>query len=60
MNKKALSSEFIFSCFRWLLQSYSSMRCPSQLSAQCIRALEEAILINENPAYVPERNLFVS
>ena len=61
MNKKALSSEFIFQLFSLVIAVllvhavYVTVVQPNASEA----LVEEAILINENPAYVPERNLFV-
>ena len=61
MNKKALSSEFIFQLFSLVIAVllvhavYVTVVQPNASEA----LIEEAILINEDPAYVPERNLFV-
>ena len=61
MNKKALSSEFIFQLFSLVIAvllvhaGYVTVVQPNASEA----LIEEAILINEDPAYVPERNLFV-
>ena len=61
MNRKALSSEFIFQLFSLVIAIllvhaiYVTVVRPS--AAQAL--IEEAVLINENPDYVPERNLYV-
>ncbi|MEK9818987.1 MAG: MotA/TolQ/ExbB proton channel family protein [Pseudomonadales bacterium] len=61
MNRKALSSEFIFQLFSLVIAIllvhavYVTVVRPNASQA----LIEEAVLINENPDYVPDRNLYV-